>query len=93
MEWLLKAFAGTIIESVLKILLGAVRTRRLDRERDAAITGKAVAEARGGALEQQNQVRKDMADAQATSPGDRDTLADQLLRDAEVAEAGPAAAG
>jgi Flp pilus assembly protein TadB len=81
LEWLAQAFGGTIIEAVIRALANAFRLRRLDRERDDAIAGRALAEERTKTAEAQNQIRKEMQDAQATAPSSRSDLADRLRRE------------
>lgn len=81
LEWLLKTFGGTIIESVIRSLADAFRIRRLDHERDDAIAGRAVAEQRVANAEAENQFRKDMQDAQTSAPSTRRDLADRLRRE------------
>jgi hypothetical protein len=87
LTWLLSAFGGTIIESVINSFANAFRLRRLDRERDENIVGRERAEQRAANAEAQTKITKDMLNAQVKAPGSRSDLVDRLRAEG-AAEAG-----
>jgi hypothetical protein len=86
MMWALiaKAFAGTILETLLKGIADALQIRIERHERDAMAADAAVSRDRASAAEAARKTQKDMADAQAAAPRNRRALAERLRTEARA---------